>query len=356
MASGLARSKIVHLLAGLACTVVVACVAAALAYQLAQRPGRASGAVPPSARAAALERAPCGFRHERAPAIRHVVWIWFANEFRNTVLGSPAAPFMNVLAAECGIDIHYSSLGQPSLVDYLGAITGRRPGFRHPCAACTVRGPTLLGRVRSWRAYYGGMAAPCQRRNSAAYVRTHNAATFVPRLAAKCARDDLPLGSTPSRSRLVRAAEAGTLPAFTLIVPGQCTNMHFDSACPTGERPPRRRSTYISMGDDWLKTWLSPILRSASYRDGSTAVFITWDEGTPAPAGSGGISCPPGSQQPACGVALIGVSPYTPPGTVTDMHGSHFALLKLTERLLGVRAPGGAFSASTPDLGSGFGL
>ena len=110
------------------------------------------------------------------------------------------------------------------------------------------------------------------------------------------------------------------------------------------------------MGDDWLKTWLSPILRSASYRDGSTAVFITWDEGTPAPAGSGGISCPPGSQQPACGVALIGVSPYTPPGTVTDMHGSHFALLKLTERLLGVRAPGGAFSASTPDLGSGFGL
>ncbi len=356
MASDLARSKIVHLLAGLACTVVVAGVAGALAYQLAQKPGRANGAVPPSARAAALQRAPCGFRHDRRPPIRHVVWIWFANEYRNTVLGSPAAPFVNVLAADCGIDIHYSSLGQPSLVDYLGAISGRRPAFRHPCAACTVRGPTLLDQVSSWRAYYGGMSTPCQRRNSAAYVRTHNAATFIPGLVGQCARDDLPLGSTPATSRLVRAAAAGTLPAFTLIVPGQCTNMHFDSACPTGALPARRRSTYISLGDRWLKTWLSPILRSASYRDGSTAVFITWDEGTPAPAGSGGTRCRPGSQRPACGVALIGVSPYTAPGSVTDMGGSHFALLKLTERLLGSRPLGRAFSASTPDLGPGFGL
>ena len=234
MASGLARSKIVHLLAGLACTVVVAGVAGVLAYQLAQKPGRANGAVPPSARAAALQRAPCGFRHERAPAIRHVVWIWFANEYRNTVLGSPAAPFLNVLAAECGIDIHYSSLGQPSLVDYLGAITGRRPAFRHPCAACTVRRPTLLGRVPSWRAYYGGDGDACRGATPPpTSVRTMRPPSS-PGWPRSARADDLPLGSTPSRSRLVRAAQAGTLPAFTLIVPDQCANMHFDSACPAG--------------------------------------------------------------------------------------------------------------------------
>ena len=80
-------------------------------------------------------------------------------------------------------------------------------------------------------------------------------------------------------------------------------------------------------------------MRSPSYRDGSTAVFITWDEGTPAPARTGARDARPVAA-PACGVALIGISPYTPPGSVTDTRGSHFALLRLTEWLLGAHPPG----------------
>jgi hypothetical protein len=348
----LTRSNIAQLLAGVACTALVGGVAAALVHQLAQSPGHRSPA-PATAAAASNHEAPCGFRSGPRVPIRHVIWIWFANQTRSAVLGSPAVPFVNVIAAECGVALRYTSLGQPSLVDYLGAITGRVPAFRRPCPhACVVRAPTLLDEVGSWRAYYGGMTAPCQRRNNALYVRTHNAATFVPRLGRECLHDDLPLGTAPGTSALIDSARAGTLPAFTMVVPDQCHNMHFDPQCPLKHR--HSRSAFLGAGDKWLGRWLRPLVRSAGYRDGSTAIFITWDEGSP--ESPHGLRCSLRSHLKGCQVPLIVLSPYTRPGTATRRPGSHFALLKTTEQLLGVPLRGAAFSGSTRNLGSKFGL
>ncbi len=349
----MARSKIAQLLAGVACTALVGGVAAALVHQLAQSPGHGSQAVTTAAPASNRE-APCGFRSGPRAPIRHVIWIWFANQTRSAVLGSPSAPFVNVIAAECGVALRYTSLGQPSLIDYLGAITGRVPAFSRPCPhTCVVHAPTLLDEVRSWRAYYGGMTAPCQRHNNALYVRTRNAATFVPRLARKCLRDDLPLGTDPSTSALVASARAGTLPAFTMVVPDQCHNMHFDPHCPKLQGKPSR-SAFLGQGNDWLVDWLTPLVQSAGYRDGSTAIFITWDEGSP--ESPHGLRCVPHSRLRRCQVPLIVLSPYTLPGTATRTPASHFALLRTTELLLGVPLRGAAISTSTPDLGSNFNL
>ena len=196
------------------------------------------------------------------------------------------------------------------------------------------------------------MTSPCQSRNGPLYARTHNAPTFIPALQAACRRDDLPLGLQPGRSRLIRSARDGSLPALTVVVPDQCSNMHFDSRCAS----PPRRSTFLANGDRWLRHWLSPLLRSHAYRDGSTVVFVTWDEGTPLPAGRATLRCPAGAQTPQCGVALIVISPYTAPGTVVDVASSHLSLLALTEGLLGARPVATRFSTSTPDFGARFGL
>ena len=67
----------------------------------------------------------------------------------------------------------------------------------------------------------------------------------------------------------------------------------------------------IADGDSWLASNLPTILNSAAYQSGSTAVFITWDEGS---GGSTAESCAASTADSGCRVPLIVISPSTPAG------------------------------------------
>ena len=133
-------------------------------------------------------------------------------------------------------------------------------------------------------------------------------------------------GDTPLATDLA----AGTLPAFAFITPNLIDDMHDGT---------------IAQGDSWLARNLPAILNSRQYRAGTTAVFVTWDEG------SGGYpveDCDDSTTTDAsCRVATIVISPSTPAGTTSGAFFSHYSLLATTEQLLGLPKLGQASSSST---------
>lgn len=90
---------------------------------------------------------------------------------------------------------------------------------------------------------------------------------------------------------------------------------------------------------------LPAILNSSEYRAGTTAVFITWDEG------SGGYAIEDcdntGTTDSSCRVPTIVISPTTPAGVTSGTFFDHYSLLGTTEQLLRLPRLASAASATT---------
>ena len=127
-----------------------------------------------------------------------------------------------------------------------------------------------------------------------------------------------------------------TLPAFSFITPNLIDDMHDGT---------------IAQGDAWLSSKLPTILDSPEYQSGSTAVFITWDEGS---GGSTSESCATNTSDQSCHVATIVISPSTAAGSTSGTLFSHYSLLGTGEQLLGLPLLGLASSSTT--LTSAFNL
>jgi len=96
----------------------------------------------------------------------------------------------------------------------------------------------------------------------------------------------------------------------------------------------------ISCGDRFAQTWVGRIVRSAAYRRGDVAVFVTWDEDDY----SSGNHVP-----------LVIVSPYTTPDSVARGRFTHYDLLRTMERTLGY-APLGSARTRSDSLARQLGL
>jgi hypothetical protein len=70
---------------------------------------------------------------------------------------------------------------------------------------------------------------------------------------------------------LAADAAAGHLPAFSLVTPNACHDMHGARHCPRGR---------VATGDRWLSTWIPRLLSGPDYRAGRLVVIVTWDEGS----------------------------------------------------------------------------
>jgi phospholipase C len=143
---------------------------------------------------------------------------------------------------------------------------------------------------------------------------------------------------TLSGGPFVAALDANRLPAFSFVTPDVCMDMH---SCPT------------RTGDDWLARWVPRIVASPGYRQGSTAVFITFDEGQ----GPYTYECASHPTDAGCHVATVVVAPSTPAGTRSGVLFTHYSLLKTAEELLGIRPfLGHAGDAGTNSMVAAFGL
>jgi hypothetical protein len=264
---------------------------------------------------------PCGDTATAPAHYQHVVWIWMENHTWSEVFGNSSAPYLNSLAGKCGTDSAYASVGSPSLPNYLGATSGSTQGIADDGdpATHTFTVDNLFRQVRAAggteRSFAESMPAPCDLVSAGSYAAKHNPAVYYvggdDRTA--CQGDDLPFTALSS------VLASGQLPTFTSITPNICDDMHDCS---------------VAAGDQWLATWVPQILATASYRTGTTAVFIVWDEPTP--------------------LANVVVAPSVHPGTVSGTSLNHYSLLRATEEMLDLPLLGGA--ATAPDLRTTFGI
>jgi phosphatidylinositol-3-phosphatase len=279
---------------------------------------------------------PCG-TVATAPAYQHVIWIWMENHSYGDIIGNTSlAPYINSLAAECGLAANYHNISHPSLPNYIAGTSGLSVSqvklFKSDCNPskhCSTTAPSIFGQGESWRAYEESMPSACARSNSGEYAVRHNPPPYFTTLSG-CSSFDVPY------TQLASDLAANTLPAFSFVTPNLISDMHDGT---------------INQGDTWLANNLPVILNSSDYQSGTTAVFITWDEGA---GGKSGEDCAANPTDESCHVPTIVISPSTPAGSTSSSLFNHYSLLGTTEQLLGLPPLGQA--ASSPTMISAFNL
>ena len=294
----------------------------------------ASGAAAGPEAPAVAASGPCGTR-ATAPGYKHVIWIWMENHSYNAVIGSSHAPYINSLAAECGLATNYHNVSHPSLPNYISATSGlgysaiaRFDGDCNPVPGCVTPAASIFGQGQTWRAYEESMPSNCHQANSGEYAVRHNPPPYFAKLRG-CGTFDVPY------TQLAKDLSAAKLPGFSFITPNLIDDMHDGT---------------VADGDTWLAAHLPTILKSPEYTSGSTAVFLTWDEGE----GGTATRCATNRTDVGCHVATIVISPSTRPGTRSATLFNHYSLLGTAEQLLGLPALGRA--ASFPTMTSAFNL
>ena len=297
----------------------------------------AAPASPASAPEAASASHPCGTQ-AKPGTYQHVIWIWMENHSSRAIVGSSQAPYLSALARACGLASNYHNITHPSLPNYIAATSGLSysslQGFLSDCdpgAGCDTSARSIFGQGETWTAYEESMPSDCDPGNSGEYAVRHNPPAYYTMLRG-CSAYDVPY------SRLAADLAHDQLPAFSFITPNLIDDMHDGT---------------VADGDAWLSRNLPAILGSAAYRNGSTAIFITWDEGEGGGYASG-EQCATSTTDVSCQVATLVISPSTKPGTRSGTLFNHYSLLGTAEQLLGLPELG--LAAAYPTMTKAFNL
>jgi phosphatidylinositol-3-phosphatase len=273
---------------------------------------------------------PCGTQ-AKPGGYRHVIWIWMENHSSGAIIGSAQAPYFNALARECGLATNYHNITHPSLPNYIAATSGlpysALDGFLPDCSpggSCDTSAKSIFAQGETWKSYEESMPWDCDHANSGNYAVRHNPAAYYTTLHG-CSSDDVPY------SHLAIDLKHNQLPAFSFITPNLIDDMHNGT---------------VADGNKWLSSNLPAILNSAEYRNGSTAIFITWDEGEGGGYASG-EHCATSTSDVSCHVATLVISPSTKAGARSGTLFSHYSLLATAEQLLGLPKLGLASSSAT---------
>src|SRR5215471_12866192 len=120
---------------------------------------------------------PCGTAAATG-AYRHVIWIWMENRGYRDIIGNKAqAPYINSLAAGCGLATDYHATTHPSLPNYLAATSGIAQGSLpattyldcSPSVICDMTVGSVFGQGETWKAYQESMPSNCDTSDSGEY-------------------------------------------------------------------------------------------------------------------------------------------------------------------------------------------
>jgi phospholipase C len=263
-----------------------------------------------------------------APTYKHVLWIFMENHSYNSVIGSPEAPYINSLARECGLATNYHNVTHPSLPNYIAATSGLALAQLSPYTSdcdpsgnCTTNTEGIFAQGESWKAYEDSMPSNCDRSNVGDYAVRHNPPTYYTTLSG-CSTFDVPY------SQLGADLASNALPAFSFITPNLINDMHDGT---------------LADGDMWLANHVPTILDSHAYRDNTTAIFLTWDEGE----GGSSNDCAANTTDGGCHVATVVISPSTGAGTRSADLFNHYSLLATAEEMLGLPKLGQAAASAS---------
>jgi phosphatidylinositol-3-phosphatase len=253
----------------------------------------------------------------------HIFLIVMAHQEFPHLIGNPAAPYLNQLAAHYALSDEYYAVEHPALENYLALTSGHTYGLGQECTDCFRDEPsiadTLEAKGKSWKSYQEDLPQPCFLDPQAGnYIINHN-----PFLYYNAIRDN------PSRcqqvvplTQLDADLKSGTLPNFVWITPNIVHDMHDGS---------------VANGDQWLAGFVPQLLNSDAWKQGGE-LFITWDEGE---TDDGCCNVAEGGHVP-----LLAITPTAPPDYRSLQPATHYSLLRTIEDQWGLDLLG---NSATPD-------
>lgn len=247
-----------------------------------------------------------------ASAVRsHVVTIVMENKEEGQVVGSKDAPYLTSLARRGGRALSSYGVRHPSLPNYLALTSGSTHGIASDCTSCSVDAPSIADQIEragmTWKAYLEGLPRPCFLGPGAGhYAKKHNPFAYYRSIAGDRARCARMVALGPLRTDL----RHHRLPAYSLVVPDLCHDMHDCS---------------VATGDRFLRTLVPPILRGLGPRG---LLIVTFDEG------SSDAGCCGGSAGGR--IATIVLGPGVRPGARMRRPIDQYGVLRSTQRALGL--------------------
>jgi hypothetical protein len=198
----------------------------------------------------------------------HVVVVVMENKVWSGVLNGQG-PWLTAVKNECTTATNYAQAGSPSRPNYIaltaGATYGCEGSNSDPPGGCTPPSPSVFKQVidagGTAKNYLGGAQSACDLTSGGRYAVKHAPWPYFADERALCAANAPAVGSSGF-------LDPKHLPTLAFVSPDLCDDTH---DCP------------VAIGDDYLKTLLTPILASSTYRAGKTAVIVVYDEFTPLP-------------------------------------------------------------------------
>jgi phosphatidylinositol-3-phosphatase len=281
---------------------------------------------------------PCG-TESKPGTIKHVIFIVLENHSYGAILGSSQAPYFNTLAKDCGVATNYHNVTHPSLPNYIALTSGLPLSSLHeflpdcsPSSSCDTSTKSIFGQGESWKSYEESMPSTCDHSNSGNYAVRHNPAAYYTTLGG-CSGNDV------SYSHLASDLSHNQLPAFSFVTPNLIDDMHNGT---------------VADGNSWMSHNLPTILNSSEYKNGSTVIFITFDEGSDVGSYANGENCATNTSDTSCHLPTFVISPSTKVGARSGTLFNHYSLLGTAEQLLHLSKLGQA--ASYPTMVSAFNL
>jgi acid phosphatase len=237
---------------------------------------------------------------------RHVILIVFENHEADDVLGNPDAPTFNRLATRYATIGNYTAVAHPSLPNYLALVSGSTQGIDSDCTGCLVSGRSLADTLgasgKTWKTYAEGLPyTGFTGATSGRYAKKHNPFVYFRRNLTSAR-----LGRVVSLSGFLSDVHGRRLPAFSLVVPDLCHDMH---------------DCGVATGDTWLATFLRPLLRGSVLKN--SVVFVVFDEGTTDIGGGGRV-------------AALALGPLVRRNARSTAPTNHYGLLRTIEAGLGL--------------------
>jgi len=286
-------------------------------------------------------------------SITHVIVLVEENQ-SETIVKKSSMPYLKSLAKTCGLATNAHNLTHPSTGNYLGLVSGQvqgkawskdgGPGNYPQSQESLFHQIDLAG--KTWGVYAQSMPTPCDPDNSGTYYVRHTAAPYFNDINGlggssddSCATNDVPLGnpSAGAGNNLYTAlygAGGANLPAFSLVVPDVCHDLHGQGGTCSGAQ-------LYTNADQFLQTWVGLIVASPDYVAGNTLLLVTWDEGHGSdetePEACWAETTPGKvSGKPSCWIADVVVSARTPAAARSATAYNHYDVLQAIESLLGL--------------------
>jgi acid phosphatase len=197
------------------------------------------------------------------------------NHSFSEVIGNPAMPYLNALAAAHSLAGNYFANAHHSIADYFMLTTGQVESTDNNFSG-TVADDNVVraisGAGKSWKAYMESLPAVGYTGNDVyPYLKHHNPFSYLTDVlnASTQAANIVPL------AQLSLDLSSGTAPAFAFIVPNVENDAH---DCPGGGSncsDPEK----LAAADNWLRTNIDPVINSPAFSNG--VLIITWDESDP---------------------------------------------------------------------------